>query len=150
MTPQEIDRLTAEALASSPGRIVVGAVIIRGKEALLLKRRQEDYLGGMYEIPSGRVEDGESLLQALERETLEETGLSITHVDGYLGCFDYPSRSGRPTRQLNFLVSVHPAPVALSEHEDFAWAGEEELSEYPLSDQTRRVVRQALLHRSGS
>ena len=32
---------------------------------------------GVYKIPGGGVEEGESLIDALEREVLEETGLSI-------------------------------------------------------------------------
>ena len=93
----------------------MGAVIIQDEKALLLQRKEDDYLGGIFEIPGGEVEEGETLLQALERETAEETGLSVIQVDGYLGAFEYPSRSGRQTRKLSFRVSVHPSSVVLTE-----------------------------------
>ena len=114
------------------------------EKALLLRRRADDYLGGIFEIPSGAVEEGETLLQALERETVEEIGLSVIQVDGYLGAFEYPSQSGQQTRQLSFRISVHPSAVVLTEHETFVWANKADLDDYPLSEQTRELVRQAL------
>jgi len=61
-------------------RYVVGAVIQRDSSVLLLKRPKDDFMGGIYELPSGRVEDGESLDIALYREVEEETGLKIREI----------------------------------------------------------------------
>ena len=140
----EFEELLVETQAAGIRRVVVGGVIERDGKALLLQRRENDYLGGTFEIPSGEVEEGETLLQALEREVVEEPGLVIAQVNGYLGAFDYPSRSGQQTRQLNFRVNVHPSAVVLAEHDVFVWAGKADLDAYPLSDQTRKLVRQAL------
>ena len=85
-------------------RIVVGAIIARGDGVLLLERSATDYLGGLVEFPSGTVEPGEELLDALVREVAEETGLVVTMIEGYVNFFDYNSRLARKTRQFNFLV----------------------------------------------
>ena len=45
---------------------------------LLLGRRGKEPNKGLYVLPGGGVEDGETLEQALCREILEETGLEIT------------------------------------------------------------------------
>ncbi|MFG1923254.1 NUDIX hydrolase [Cryptosporangium sp. NPDC048952] len=69
---------------------VVGAVIAdTGGKILLLRRAAEDYLGGLWELPSGGVDDGETLTEALHREVYEETGLTVTAIEAYLGHFDY-------------------------------------------------------------
>jgi 8-oxo-dGTP pyrophosphatase MutT (NUDIX family) len=51
----------------------VSAVIIT-PEGLLLQRRADN---GLWGLPGGGVEPGESVTEALVRETLEETGLHV-------------------------------------------------------------------------
>ena len=54
----------------------VGAVILRNGKVLLVMRGQEPLLGE-WSIPGGAVEPGETLHEALRREILEETGLTV-------------------------------------------------------------------------
>ncbi len=137
--------LLQDAAAQGIERIVVAAVIRDGDKALLLERSPEDYLGGLFELPSGVVETGETLDAALRREVAEETGFALIGIDRYLGCFDYRSRGGRLTRQFNFAVTVKETPVvALSEHASFAWVDVAELAEYPVSPEVGEVLRRAL------
>ncbi|WP_370419086.1 NUDIX hydrolase [Streptomyces sp. QH1-20] len=74
------------------------------------------------ELPSGGVDAGETLIEALRREGAEETGLTVTGVGGYLGHFDYRSGSGRATRQFNFAATVAGETVELTEHDAHLWA----------------------------
>ncbi len=145
MNAETLERLLLDTRAQGIERVVAGAVIRNNGTVLLLKRAQSDYLGGIYELPSGVVEAGETLYQALRREVAEETGLEIVGIGRYLGHFDYPSGSGVLTRQLNFLVTVRPAAVALSpEHETFAWVGQAGLAEYPVSQQVQSLINGTL------
>ena len=54
----------------------VGAVVIHQERVLLVKRGNAPYQG-MWCIPGGRVQYGETLQQAAEREILEETDIII-------------------------------------------------------------------------
>ncbi|MEJ2180942.1 MAG: NUDIX hydrolase [Gammaproteobacteria bacterium] len=54
----------------------VGAVVIHQQRVLLVKRGNAPYQG-MWCIPGGRVQYGETLQQAAEREILEETSIII-------------------------------------------------------------------------
>ncbi|MFG3498723.1 NUDIX hydrolase [Streptomyces sp. NPDC047928] len=104
-------------------KTVVGAVIAGPDgEVLLLHRPADDYLGGLWELPSGGVDEGETLIEALRREVAEETGLTVETVGDYLGHFDYRSGSGRATRQFNFTATVTEGPVKLTEHDAHVWA----------------------------
>ena len=129
--------------------MVVAAVIRYGNTALLLERSPQDYLGGLFELPGGLVETGETLEQALRREVSEETGLALRRIDRYLGSFDYHSQSGRITRQFNFqatpqVTAQGVATVILSEHASFAWVGLAELAHYPASPEVQELLRQVL------
>jgi 8-oxo-dGTP diphosphatase len=55
----------------------VGAVIKDEAGRLLLIRRSHEPAAGLWSIPGGRIEPGESDASALVREVLEETGLSV-------------------------------------------------------------------------
>jgi len=55
----------------------VGAVVHDRAGRLLLIRRGRPPSQGRWSLPGGRVEAGETLAQAVEREVLEETGLAV-------------------------------------------------------------------------
>lgn len=133
--------LIKNAQESEIGRYVVGAIIQRDSSILLLERPKADFMGGIYELPSGRVEDGESLDVALYREVEEETGLKIREIKRYIGHFDYESKSGKKTRQFNFAVAVEePLEIKLQEHDNYAWVDKGQLHQYPVTDSVKQVL----------
>ncbi|MEU5052057.1 NUDIX domain-containing protein [Streptomyces sp. NPDC021096] len=118
-----LDDLARTAERDGITKTVVGAVIADNDgKVLLLHRPADDYLGGLWELPSGGVDAGETLIEALGREVAEETGLTVTAVGGYLGHFDYRSGSVRATRQFNFAATVTGETVTLTEHDVHLWA----------------------------
>ena len=56
---------------------VVAAVIRRVDFLLITRRAGNRHLGGYWEFPGGKLNDGESKEQGLQREIHEETGLQI-------------------------------------------------------------------------
>ncbi|MCB1475909.1 MAG: NUDIX hydrolase [Rhodobiaceae bacterium] len=54
----------------------VSAAIFDGDRVLLLRREGAPY-AGCWSLPGGKVEPGERLAEAVRREVLEETGISI-------------------------------------------------------------------------
>ena len=60
-----------------PHKTVVVGIIWNGERFLIQKRLPKGHLGGLWEFPGGKVEDGEELSTALSREIAEETGLKI-------------------------------------------------------------------------
>jgi len=64
----------------SPYRSIVDALIIlvRDGHVLLAQRQGTGYADGAWNLPSGKLEDGETVSQAAVREGLEEVGVRIT------------------------------------------------------------------------
>src|ERR1700730_9794612 len=142
--PELLEELKTRAELEGVERLVAGAVVVRrapdgSVQLLALDRPSADSWGGIEELPSGQVELGETLLDALERELEEETGLAPELVAGHLFSFDYRSASGKKTRQLNFLVVSNGAHVRTSpEHLGHRWLSYAQLAGSRL---TRNIVQ---------
>ncbi len=71
----------------------VGAVVMDGQGRLLMIRRGHEPGAGLWSIPGGRIEPGETDAAALAREMLEETSLSV-QVGRLLGRVRRPGPGG--------------------------------------------------------
>jgi 8-oxo-dGTP diphosphatase len=102
---------------------IAGGVIINDlQEVLLLKRKAEDFMGEIFELPSGNLEQGESIEEGLIREIKEETGLEVDRIEMYIDSFDYLSGSGKKSREFNFEVRVkNHNNIVLTEHDEYRW-----------------------------
>jgi ADP-ribose pyrophosphatase YjhB (NUDIX family) len=64
----------------------VAAVVTSGDGRLLLQRRSDN---GLWAVPGGAVEIGESVSAAIVREVLEETGLTVA-IERLVGVYSEP------------------------------------------------------------
>lgn len=72
--------------------LTVLCLLCRGDEVLLQNRLDPDW--GGYCMPGGHVEPGESFVDAVKREMLEETGLAVSRLR-LCGVKHFPIRGGR-------------------------------------------------------
>lgn len=124
------DNLKDNAKEDQIERLVVGAIIInKNGEILLIKRKSDDFLGGIFEIPGGKVENKESILNALIREVKEETNLDVKNINSYIDKFEYSSGSGKKCRQFNFYVETNAdeKKIKLTEHDTYKWINLDEI-----------------------
>jgi mutator protein MutT len=102
--------------------IAVGAIVVDG-ERILLVRRGRGPAAGLWSVPGGRVESGETLLEAVLRELLEETGLEGV-VDRFVGWVERIGDDPRPYHFviLDFLVTLLDAESTPQSGDDAAEA----------------------------
>jgi 8-oxo-dGTP diphosphatase len=94
--------------ARSPVDVAVGILIRRDGQLLLASRPEGKPYAGYWEFPGGKLEAGETVAHALERELHEELGIDIGTVCPWIvRVFDYP----------HALVRLHFCRV-------FEWTGE--------------------------
>jgi mutator protein MutT len=75
---------------------VVAAIIRRAEKILITRRRDHVHLAGLWEFPGGKVEDGESLRSALQREIREELGIDVVVGDEFFTVeHEYSTKSVR-------------------------------------------------------
>jgi mutator protein MutT len=122
----------------------VGALII-DSGTVLLARRGKEPLKGEWTLPGGLVETGETLVQAVKREVLEETELSIA-VHEVAAVLDriYPDASGRVEYHyilVDYLCSLASGEArAGSDIDEVKWFTREELSRIKLPEFTRELI----------
>jgi ADP-ribose pyrophosphatase YjhB (NUDIX family) len=129
---------TGRTTAPRP-EVAVGAVAVDDGR-LLLVRRGSPPQSGRWSLPGGRVERGETLAQALEREMREETGLT-TRCGRFLG---WVERIG-PDHHfviLDFAVEVSGGTLHAGEDaSDVAWVARNEVVRLPLVDGLEAFLR---------
>jgi ADP-ribose pyrophosphatase YjhB (NUDIX family) len=134
-----LQQLTTGAAADAITQLAIRAVIPVAGRVLLLKCRDDDSLDGMWGLPTGAVELGETLVEAVTRIIRTETGLHVTRVRSFLGSLDYQSEGGQQVRQYGFVTQVRPTDqITLTRHGSYTWARPDE--EQPVSDANQIVI----------
>ncbi len=108
--------------ATEPLIDCVGAIVRDAAGRVLLVRRANPPAQGLWSIPGGRVEAGESAHDAVLRELAEETGLHGT-VQREVGTVERAAPGGGTYVIRDFLVQAETAdaPVAGDDATDAAW-----------------------------
>jgi 8-oxo-dGTP pyrophosphatase MutT (NUDIX family) len=82
-------------------KLHVSIVIHSDESVLLVQEADEDY--GLWNLPGGHVEPTETIREAAVRETLEETGLTVT-LDWLVGI--YTGEPGQERRSVRFVFAA--------------------------------------------
>ncbi len=107
-----------------PHSVSVAGVIVddRGR-ALLIQRRDN----GQWEPPGGVLEPGETILDALQREVLEETGIKIALPAALTGI--YKNMTGLIVSMVFRCEAVDGTPTTGEETRALRWVTREEVTE---------------------
>lgn len=96
---------------------VVAAVIRRGTKVLLGRRPDHKRHGGSWEFPGGKIDEGESVVDAVTRELPEEFGVEAISV----GSVVYECRDPGSSFLVRFLdVDIRGEPEP-NEHAEIGW-----------------------------
>lgn len=125
----------------------VGGIVIVAGKALLIRRAHHP-LKGKWSIPGGKLEFGETLLEAVQRELAEETGIEVRVLE-LIGVFETISPVSRGQAAHHFVVLDYLCQLlrgeahAASDVTDVAWASETDLKRYSLTTEATTVLHKA-------
>lgn len=133
-------------------QVTVGALVEGPSGRVLLVRTRK--WRGAWGVPGGKIDFGETMVGALEREFLEETGLEVVdvrpgpvqeavlsdefHVPAHFVLLNFFARVGREDVRLN------------DEAEAYAWVSPQEALTMPLNSFTRVLVEAFLRERAAA
>jgi len=113
----------------------VGAVITDESGRLLLIKRRNEPGAGLWSLPGGRIEPGETDEQAVVRETREETGLTVT-CGPLLGAVERPGLAGAVVDIRDYSVVLTGGELAAGDDADDArWVTAAEAAELDATGQ---------------
>ncbi len=124
---------------------VVNIAVISDGQVLVVRRAASDSLPGVWEIPGGAVEPGESFAYAARRELKEETGIQAGRPIELLRLVG-PAPPGftRPKVEAGlFRLALDPRPAVKLEHEehsDYRWVAPEGLRRLEMMDINRSLA----------
>ncbi|MDP1869599.1 MAG: NUDIX hydrolase [Bradyrhizobium sp.] len=125
-------------------QLAVSAAIFRDGRILLV-RRAKSPAKGLYSLPGGRVEFGETLHTALRREVDEETALQI-EIAGLAGWREVVPGAGGGGHYLIMSFAARWSsgePVLNDEHDDFRWLAPETLGDLKVTDGLLDIIEAA-------
>jgi A/G-specific adenine glycosylase len=117
---------------------VVAGPLAPGARHLIAKRKEDDMLGGLWEFPGGRVEEGETFEQALVRELREELAIDVEVIGPFMH-IDHAYTHFRVTLYVYHCRHAGGEPEAI-ECADWAWVRPDELESYAFPIADRKIL----------
>ena len=126
-------------------RVGVGAIVIKDNKVLLVKRGIPPSKG-LWAIPGGHIELGETLQETAEREILEETGIVIK-ARKPVYTFDLIERDDLGKIRFHYIVVdlmaeyISGEPLGADDALEARWLSWEEIEALPVSQNTVKLLK---------
>lgn len=121
----------------------VVAVIIDDEDRVLLTKRSIPPFQDMWVMPGGKINLGESILDALKREVHEEVGLEV-EIEGLVDVFEHLTPGENNDHFVILYYRCRPLYCDIRHNEDevseFAWVHRSGILSYHIPDGTRYIL----------
>ena len=120
-------------------KVSMGIVLNDQNKILIARRPLDKSFGGLWEFPGGKIEEGESPEEALQRELKEELNIEVKISEG-LPPYQYLDKS----LEIEFYpFKCHPISdtFEINEHSDALYVNKEDLSNYSFAPPDYTVLK---------
>jgi ADP-ribose pyrophosphatase YjhB (NUDIX family) len=133
--------------------LAASVAVLRGERALVAARGR-GAMAGLYSLPGGLVEPGETLAEAALRELREEVGVEAEMI-GFVAHAEVIERDADARVRHHFVVCAHAArwlagePQASLEAPDVRWVTEADLASLPTTPGLAAILQKAFAMSQG-
>lgn len=115
--------------------VAVHLILIENNQILLLRRYNTGYEDGNYSVVAGHLDGNESVLRAMQRETLEEAGIAICEKD--LRIVHVMHRKAKDRESIDYFLTCknYTGKIQIMEKDKC-----DELAFYPLDNLPSNVI----------
>ena len=121
---------------------VVCGIIFKDNLVLICRRKPEKSLGGYWEFPGGKVEDGESYEESLLRELIEELNLKVEikeHFFDTVHHYDYAA-----IELISFICETNGTVVESTDHDLVEWVKVSDLLNWKLAPSDIPIAKELI------
>jgi ADP-ribose pyrophosphatase YjhB (NUDIX family) len=128
--------------------VAVGGVVVAPGPRVLLVERSKPPMVGQWTLPGGRLQKGETIVSAIEREVLEETGLSVA-AGALIEVVELMTEGFHYVIHDHLCMPMDPSEVPLASADAAAarYVRPSELSHMAVTEAVKRVVMKGLAMR---
>lgn len=123
-------------------KAVNNIIVNQDGKILIIKRavRKEKAYPGLWDLPGGGVEEGETLQQAAVREAKEETGLDIKPGEDYFYVYHYEDKD---LYVYGMISKISNTSVMLSEeHTECRWISKDEYKNFEYTPSVGATIKE--------
>ncbi|MGR9036955.1 MAG: NUDIX hydrolase [Gammaproteobacteria bacterium] len=138
---------TDESLRHPEPAVGIGGIVFNSHNQVLLIKRDKPPAKGLWSVPGGRLEPGESMVEACRREFKEETGLAI-EVEQVVAVVERRIENYHYVI-IDFLARLQDQassmPVAQSDVAEAKWVDVSDIAGYPMVDGLAEIIKRCCL-----
>lgn len=121
---------------------VIASIMRKDGKYLLAQRAKKDELYGKWEFPGGKMEEGETEHQCLQRELHEEFNIR-TEIGDYL-CSSFFEHKGHPMEMRAYFVDSFTGDFVLNDHQQIKWVERDDLLNYDMPAPDKPIIQRLL------
>jgi 8-oxo-dGTP diphosphatase len=119
--------------------VAVAVIQDKKKRVLITKRASHTLQGGLWEFPGGKLELGETAVEALIREIKEELDLTVQHAE-YLTQFTHVYPARKVTLWVYEVTKFTGIPRCCEAQQDLQWVRIQDLKKYTLLEASQKII----------
>lgn len=128
--------------------VVAAAVMNAGQQILIARRGEHETYAGQWEFPGGKIETGETPVNALVRELKEELGLDVDPASMVsLGKITHAYTPYDVQLEV-FIVQWSGQVIVLADHSEMAWVSVSDLQSHNLAPADQPFIEKIRAHLS--
>lgn len=117
---------------------VVCGIIKKDDKYFIARRKHVKSLGGYWEFPGGKIEEGENPILALERELMEELGMKVNEIN-YFGNHQYEYEN-YIINLFGYTCNYLSASFILTDHDQYEFVTTQELKKFNIAPADREFA----------